>query len=601
MKTNMTRKQKAVTKAEKSKVTAYKASKRAVELDFTDYSDGLPLFREYSDDEFLTMGYYYGRKYETLTLMYEALLGETLTGDAKRIVQELEDDALGYTPYVLPSLKTLYLLNGADVIEGSGLSRYAVQALIENDYGLQAIAEWNPDIQGPYYTWGKFGLSLQQLKDLCEVAPHVRAERSYFSLTDDQARLLATVAEELLQTGLVDYLKGLRLKVEISKALEYSDNGAQLAKEVLQKIAQEDSSIDIEEIIDNIENKRSRKNYLNLGLRWVNSEVYTRSAGVTCTDKFVFCNDVSTHPVDIKVLNKFIQNETIFDGIESNNEIHLGVQLFGQQILSLPEARQLHSLFNLYGADTGPLTFKLTQQWQQFFAKNLSCIKYARLVDSVYAEKPMPKSAKQFVETVVSEMAGEGGGDLIWGGVDPVYMEEAVLASSEYTAKTKDNLPEVSIISGAYSFKKLEAGNKAALFIGLATDCCQHLGSAGKSCAIHSYENEDSATYVLTKDGLPVAQSWVWKDGNKLVIDSVEYKRGMSIERITDMWVELAKSFSTQGYEVFLGCTSYGCTQAVQEKMEELNLIEPFSDAPTASLKGYYGYMDGAVQYRINI
>ena len=175
MKTNMTRKQKAVTKAEKAKVTAYKASKRTVELDFTDYSDGLPLFREYSDDEFLAMGYYYGRKYETLTLMYEALLGETLTGDAKRIVQELEDDALEYTPYVLPSLKTLYLLNGADVIEGSGLSRYAVQALIENDYGLQAIAEWNPDIQGPYYTWGKFGLSLQQLKDLCEVAPHVRA------------------------------------------------------------------------------------------------------------------------------------------------------------------------------------------------------------------------------------------------------------------------------------------------------------------------------------------------------------------------------------------------------------------------------------------
>ena len=224
-----------------------------------------------------------------------------------------------------------------------------IQALIENGYGLQAIAEWNPDIQGPYYTWGKFGLSLQQLEDLCEVAPHVKAERSYFSLTDGQARLLATVAKELLQTGLVDYLKGLRLKVEISKALEYSDNGAQLAKEVLQKIAQEDSSIDIEEIIDNIENKRSRKNYLNLGLRWVNSEVYTRSAGVTCTDKFVFCNDVSTHPVDIKVLNKFIQNETIFDGIESNNEIHLGVQLFGQQILSLPEARQLHSLFNLYG------------------------------------------------------------------------------------------------------------------------------------------------------------------------------------------------------------------------------------------------------------
>ena len=98
------------------------------------------------------------------------------------------------------------------------------------------------------------------------------------------------------------------------------------------------------------------------------------------------------------------------------------------------------------------------------------------------------------------------------------------------TNKTSEMLPFIRIdgstIEGVghnYTLEKLDADDPAVLLIGLDTSCCQHISGAGRSCAVHSYEQADSAVYVVRKNGVIVAQSWVWRNqDNGVVFDSIE-------------------------------------------------------------------------------
>lgn len=62
--------------------------------------------------------------------------------------------------------------------------------------------------------------------------------------------------------------------------------------------------------------------------------------------------------------------------------------------------------------------------------------------------------------------------------------------------------------------------------LGLFTGCCQHPWSAAASSAIHGSTSPNGAFWVIERHGKIVAQSWVWRHGDSLCLDSLEIRHG---------------------------------------------------------------------------
>lgn len=81
---------------------------------------------------------------------------------------------------------------------------------------------------------------------------------------------------------------------------------------------------------------------------------------------------------------------------------------------------------------------------------------------------------------------------------------------------------------GQYRGRMLNADDPLILFVGTITDCCQELGNVGESAMIHSATEKNGGVFVVEKldeNGLPtkiVAQSWVWRNGDRLCFDNIE-------------------------------------------------------------------------------
>jgi hypothetical protein len=90
-----------------------------------------------------------------------------------------------------------------------------------------------------------------------------------------------------------------------------------------------------------------------------------------------------------------------------------------------------------------------------------------------------------------------------------------------------------------YYIRKLSDDDPRALFLGLLTACCQHLGSyVGGQCARFGTREPNSCFYIIVKGPVPtntplestrlipnkqiVAQAWTWRDADTVVFDSIE-------------------------------------------------------------------------------
>lgn len=258
-----------------------------------------------------------------------------------------------------------------------------------------------------------------------------------------------------------------------------------------------------------------------------------------------------------------------------------------------------------------PVNHVLSQQWNQFFYKNEELARYAGFVKP---DLKVFKSKEQFSHYVRTQRYTDV----------PVGFEHLIelcarheLSNNSFnkfvervknlTNKTSEMLPSVRIdgstvegVNQSYTIDKLDADDPAVLLIGLDTSCCQHIGGAGSSCAIHSYEKADSAVYVVRKQGQIIAQSWVWRNkDNGVVFDSIEVNisERNNLEPIAYMFKELANQLIGKLMidSVYVGNTNYGMTGLV------LNTIGKLTGSPCRTrMISHCSYMDGDSHYLVS-
>jgi len=137
--------------------------------------------------------------------------------------------------------------------------------------------------------------------------------------------------------------------------------------------------------------------------------------------------------------------------------------------------------------------------------------------------------------------------------------------------KKAESIPYIKIKKDMYTFEKLSHDDIEGLYLGLATDCCQHLHDAGSACAKAGYRDIESGFYVVKKGDKIVAQSWAWR-GKKgeLVFDSIEGLRKINKEAIADLYKQAAKQLigKLSVTKVTVGDTEYGITSDIKDILD---------------------------------
>ena len=108
--------------------------------------------------------------------------------------------------------------------------------------------------------------------------------------------------------------------------------------------------------------------------------------------------------------------------------------------------------------------------------------------------------------------------------------------------------------------------------LGYATNCCQHLDSAGETAMMHGFLNPDAGFFVIEdKDGKVKAQAEIWlANKNTLVFDNIEFANTSSEsykERVDSLRGDLAAFAEKSGYKnIVMGC---GYNEFKTDKMEK--------------------------------
>ena len=188
------------------------------------------------------------------------------------------------------------------------------------------------------------------------------------------------------------------------------------------------------------------------------------------------------------------------------------------------------------------------------------------------------------------------------------YFNKGLKLIEEYREKyaANDNkkggaIPEIAIEGKVfdkegYRFRRLADGDVKGLLLGEFTDCCQHLGNQGSSCATHGFLSEHGGFYVVEaeKTGEIVAQSWAWRgDKGELVFDSLE---SLSGHFNTQQWGALCTEFSLKLKEHAEALTipsfHIGTSGATPRDLA-------FTAEVPAEPLDYEGYRDSTLQYLV--
>ena len=155
---------------------------------------------------------------------------------------------------------------------------------------------------------------------------------------------------------------------------------------------------------------------------------------------------------------------------------------------------------------------------------------------------------------------------------------------------TYESIPNVSISDGDFKFYRLKRDDPRGIFLGNYTNCCQHPGGAGESCAFYGMENPNSCFVVLEYRGEIKFQSWVWKKDNVLVFDNIEGQIKQELkEKAKEIYLNGCKAFKSQFgiKKIYIGC---GNSDMELELPRNQNQLVP---------NNYSGYMDSRTVWEI--
>jgi len=159
--------------------------------------------------------------------------------------------------------------------------------------------------------------------------------------------------------------------------------------------------------------------------------------------------------------------------------------------------------------------------------------------------------------------------------------------------KNFETIPAVTGSDSKYNIVSLNAHDSLAPLVGILTNCCQHPNGAAHSCAKASVESPNAAIWAIFNKSEMIAQTFVWRSKNTLVLDSVEAKDKDVAPRIASLLKTAC--LSTIGKlgikHIHIGKTSYGISRELCD-IWDVSKTAPVTGCPSK-------YSDAAKQRRL--
>lgn len=87
------------------------------------------------------------------------------------------------------------------------------------------------------------------------------------------------------------------------------------------------------------------------------------------------------------------------------------------------------------------------------------------------------------------------------------------------------SVPKVQGSLGNLSYEMLDLDDPLALIAGKLTNCCFRIDGEAKTAMYHSMISVHGRVFVVKEENEIVAQSWVWRRGNTICFDNIEFPR----------------------------------------------------------------------------
>jgi hypothetical protein len=158
--------------------------------------------------------------------------------------------------------------------------------------------------------------------------------------------------------------------------------------------------------------------------------------------------------------------------------------------------------------------------------------------------------------------------------------ERVYLASMPKILESSRAYPTVKgDLGGGYSWESMDMGNPRGWFVGLETNCCQHLHSAGSTCVKYAAQNpKTSGIFRVMKKGHTIAQSWFWinEETGDFVFDNIEILGSEIRDSIFNAYMQFIENELEPRKELF-GYERV-CVGLGYNDMEKLNSLEKVSN-----------------------
>jgi len=124
-----------------------------------------------------------------------------------------------------------------------------------------------------------------------------------------------------------------------------------------------------------------------------------------------------------------------------------------------------------------------------------------------------------------------------------VYQKEYLKSISSQKDEPNAYPTVKGTLNKEYSWECIDMRNVRAWFVGLETNCCQHLHSLGGTCVKYAANHvRYSGIFRVMKKGKTIAQSFFWyhQDSGNFVLDNIEVLGGELRDSIIDCYQEFA-------------------------------------------------------------
>ena len=148
--------------------------------------------------------------------------------------------------------------------------------------------------------------------------------------------------------------------------------------------------------------------------------------------------------------------------------------------------------------------------------------------------------------------------------------EQCCVLYDDMCLRNASSIPDVEGRCGDYTYKMLALDDPSAIFFGQMLNNCQQFGNAGESCMVHSCKSENGRVFgVFNNEGIMVAGSWVWRNGDTVCFDNVEAANHPDINNILNVYEEAARKISENTVE--------------DDKINKVTVGQGYSDIPVGT------------------